>query len=178
MIGTIISIVVLYFTYAYLKGLKTCDCANDLYVTRLKNLEAILLGLNVVLFCFAILSSFRLFNALDIIKRHILKIAMLGGITMLIFHILFVYNGYEFWNTLKDNCTCADGWEKYYIYFQTIIYFVIVLLTTVLSGVLAFRKIHIGSSDETMLNEYIEEPKQRSSSSKKRSSRSKSSKRK
>ena len=126
-IVSILSIVILYFVYAYLSGLKTCKCANDLYVTRLKNLEAILLGLNVIMFCFSILSSFHLFNALDKIKQHILKIVMLGGITMLIYYSYFVYNGYEFWNTLPDKCDCADKWQKYYIYLQSIIYFLVIL---------------------------------------------------
>jgi hypothetical protein len=172
-LGSIVSIVILYFVYGYLKGLKTCSCANDLYVTRLKNLEAIQLGLNVIMFCFAILSSFHLFNALDHLKDHILKIIMLGGITMLIYYSYFAYNGYEFWNTLPEKCECANKWRKYYVYFQTIVYFIIILATTVFAGLLAFRKVKIGLVDEITLNRYITETKS-SPVSAKSSSRSRS----
>ena len=169
---SIITIVILYFAYSYLDGLKTCSCASDLYATRLKNLESILLGLNVIIFCFAILSSFHLFNALDKIKQHILKIAMLGGITMLIYYAFFVYSGYGFWKNLPAKCECADKWPKYYIYLQTIVYFVILLLTTVLTGLLAFKKINSGLITETTLNRYIVKDKESFGSSKKSSKKS------
>lgn len=172
MIGTIITIVILYFIYAYLKGLKSCTCANDLYATRLKNLEGILLGFNVFLFCFAILSSFHLFNSLDKIKHHILKIAMLGGVTMLIYYAFFVYNGYNFWLSLPAKCDCADKWQKYYIYLQTIVYLVILVLTTLFAGLVAFKKITGSSKDEPMLNEYISDKKSSAKSSRSRSRRS------
>jgi len=173
-ISSIITIVLLYLAYAYLKGLKTCSCANDTYVTRLKNLEAILLGLNIIIFCFAILSSFHLFSALDKIKQHILKIAMLGGITMLIYHVFFVYNGYNFWKTLPAKCDCADKWEKYYIYLQTLLMFVALLVTTFFTGFLAYKKVKMGLVDEVGLNKYIDERKP----STPKKSRSRSSKRK
>ena len=168
---SIISIVLLYFAYAYLKGLKTCKCVNDAYATRLKNLEAIMLGLNVIMFCFAILSYFHLFNALDKIKQSILKIIMLGGITMVIYHAFFLYNGYGFWNTLPKKCECADKWEKYYIYFQTIISFLIVLITTIFTGAIAFKKVQSGLVNETSLNRYV--PEVKSSSKRRKSSKRK-----
>ena len=146
MLGKIISIILLYFAYAYLKGLKTCECANQLYATRLKNLEAILLGFNVFILAFAVLSSFKIINVLDKLKQHILKIAMLGGITMLLFYSVFIFNGYKFWNTLPVVCSCANKWEKYYIYFQTIFFFLITLFTTLFVGGLAFHKIKAPAS--------------------------------
>ena len=171
-LASIISIVLLYFAYTYLKALKTCTCANDLYTVRLKNLESIMLGLNVIMFCFAILSSFHLFNALDKIKQHILKIALLGGLTMVIYYSYFVYNGYAFWHTLPNKCVCADKWQKYYIYLQTIVYFLILLSTTAFAGVLAFKKIKMGLVAEPNMNEYIELDKKKFA----KSSASKSSK--
>jgi hypothetical protein len=168
---SIIGIVLLYFAYAYLKGLKTCKCVNDTYATRLKNLEAIMLGLNVIILCFAILSYFHLFNALDKIKQSILKIIALGGITMVIYHAFFLYNGYNFWNTLPKKCECADKWEKYYVYFQTIISFLIILITTLFVGVLAFKKVQTSAVNETSLNRYI--PEVKSSSKRRKSSKRK-----
>ena len=140
---SVLTIVILYFVYTYLKGLASCDCVNDLYATRLKNLEAILLGLNVIMFCFSLLASFHLFNALDKFKQHILKVIMLGGITMLVYYSYFVYNGYQFWNTLKDKCECADKWQKYYIYLQSFFFFITILLTTIFAGLLAFKKVQL-----------------------------------
>lgn len=176
-VSSIAGIVLLYFAYSYLQGLKTCKCANDLYVTRLKNLEAILLGLSVILFAVSLLSSFHLFNVLDKIKQHVLKIALLGGITMLVYYSYFVYNGYEFWKTLPDKCECADKWQKYYIYLQSIVYFLILLMTTLFTGVLAFRKIKTGLVAEPTLNRYIIKDKESFGSSSKKSSK-KSSRRK
>jgi hypothetical protein len=172
-LSSIVSIVILYFVYAYLTGLKTCSCANDVYVTRLKYLESILLGLNVIMLCFAILGSFHLFNALDSIIKHILKIVMLGGITMLVYYSYFVYNGYSFWNTLPSKCACADKWPKYYIYLQSIIYFLIVLITTIFAGVLAFRKVPMGLITENALNDIITTGKKELSVKRNKSSRRK-----
>lgn len=164
---SVLTIVILYFVYIYLKGLATCNCVNDLYATRLKNLEAILLGFNVIMFCFSLIVSLNHFNALEKFKKHIMKIIMLGGITMLVYYSYFVYNGYQFWNTLKDKCECADKWQKYYIYLQTFFFFLTILLTTIYAGLLAFKKVPLGIVTETALNNYIVEEKKKISSSKK-----------
>ena len=153
--ASVVTIIILYFVYTYLRGLTTCECANDTYVTRLKNLEAILLGLNVLMFCFTLLGNFNLFNTLVKFKQHILKIIMLGGITMLLFYSYFVYNGYQFWNTLKDKCDCADKWQKYYIYLQSFFFFLTILVTTLFVGFAAFKKVPLGPITETTLNRYI-----------------------
>ena len=170
---SVLTIVILYFVYTYLKGLKTCDCVNDTYATRLKNLEGILLGLNVIMFCFTLLASFHLFNALDKFKQHVLKIIVLGGITMLVYYSYFAYNGYQFWNTLKDKCECADSWQKYYIYLQSFFFFLTILWTTIFAGFLAFKKVPLGIVAETALNNYIVEGTQVYSPSKKSSRSSK-----
>ena len=39
-IASLISIIILYFVYAYLKNLNTCDCVNNTYSARLQNLES------------------------------------------------------------------------------------------------------------------------------------------
>ena len=77
---------------------------------------------------------------------------MLGGITMLLFYSYFVYTGYEFWHTMQKNCKCADGWQKYYIYFQTIAYFLILLLTVVFTGFVSVKKVPVGLIATSALN--------------------------
>ena len=47
-IASLISIIILYFVYAYLKNLNTSDCVNNTYSARLQNLETILLGVNSI----------------------------------------------------------------------------------------------------------------------------------
>jgi hypothetical protein len=141
---SLISVILLYFAYAYLKNLHNCNCVNSTYTTRLKYMEEILLGLNIIVFCFSLLSSFHILGALERFKTHIFKLLMLGGISMILFYIYFVYNAYEFWNTMHAKCTCADGWQKYYIYLQSFAFLFIILFTTVLTGFVAFKKVPLG----------------------------------
>jgi hypothetical protein len=141
---SLIGIVLLYFAYAYLKSLKTCNCVNSTYTTRLKNLEAVFIVINSIFFLFAIFGSLHILGALEKIKNHLLKLIMLGGISMLLIYSYFVYTGYKFWHTMQDNCKCADGWQKYYIYLQTIVLFLIILLTVIFTGFLSFKKVPVG----------------------------------
>ena len=115
-ISSIIVLALVYLAYVYLVSLKTCDCVSDLYATRLKNLEAILLGVNAVVFIVAILNSYHVFGTLVKFKDHLFKMAMTGGILMMVYYAFFVYNGFEFWRTMGENCACADKGQKYYIY--------------------------------------------------------------
>lgn len=140
-IVNIISIIVLYFIYIYLKQLHTCNCVNNTYVSRLKYLEVIFLALNVIAVCFAIFNKMHILGALAKLKEHIFKILMIGGIFMLLVYGFFAYNGYEFWLTMKDKCVCADGWQKYFIYLQTVVAGIILLLTVILSGLSVFKRV-------------------------------------
>jgi len=107
-------------------------------------MELILLVINSIFFLFAIFGTFHLLGALEKIKNQIFKLFVLGGITILLFYSYFVYNGYQFWHTLQDKCKCADGWSKYYIYLQTILFFLVVLSTTVFAGYASVKKLPIG----------------------------------
>ena len=142
----VIAIVVLYFVYVYLKQLHTCNCVNNTYASRLKTLEAILLGFNAIIVGFAIFSKINGLGALVKLKEHIFKILMIGGILMLIYYGFFVYNGYEFWKSVQANCKCADGWQKYVVYVQTLLAGIILLLTFILSGFAVFKRMTNSSS--------------------------------
>ena len=150
----VITIVLLYYAYVYLKNLKNCDCAQSIYVRRLKILEQFLLGFNVFNFIMVIFGSLQIFKTINNYKEHIMKFIMLFGIGMFIFHIYFVYTTYKFSENIKPNCLCADTWEKYYIYLQSGVMALIVLLTTVLAGIVAFKSIPLDVIGENVIKSY------------------------
>jgi len=133
-IASLISIIILYFVYAYLKNLNTCDCVNNTYSTRLQNLETILLGVNSIFLLFYIFDALHMLGNLEKLKKHIYNILIITGFAILLFYSYFIYNAYEFWHTMKSNCACADKWQKYYIYFQAISFFLTIFGTILLLG--------------------------------------------
>ena len=48
MIGSIIGLILVYLAYVYLRNLSDCSCVNQIFVERLKNIEALILTLSVV----------------------------------------------------------------------------------------------------------------------------------
>jgi hypothetical protein len=152
-IASLIGIILLYFAYIYLQGLKTCKCVDSGYTTRLKDLELILLVINSVFFLLVVLNAFHLLGALETIKKHIFKLIALVGIAILVFYSYFIYTSYGFWNTMQDNCKCADGWEKYYIYIQTIAFALIILFTVGfgLASFSIFKRTSIGPSNLSVI---------------------------
>jgi TRAP-type C4-dicarboxylate transport system permease small subunit len=98
------------------------------------------------------LNAFHLLGALDTIKKHIFKLIAVVGIAMLVFYSYFIYTGYEFWNTMQKKCTCAGGWQKYYIYLQTIAFTLIILLTVGLAGFSTFKRMSIGPSNLSVIS--------------------------
>lgn len=153
-IFSVITIVILYYAYVYLKDLKTCGCAQSIYVDRLKILEEFLLGFNVLNFIMVIFGSLQIFKTINNYKEHIMKFIMLFGIGMLLFHIYFVYTTYKFSTNIKPDCLCADTWEKYYIYLQSGLMVLIVLFTTVFAGVVAFKNIPLDVIGENVIKSY------------------------
>jgi hypothetical protein len=152
-LSTLIGIILLYFAYAYLKNLKNCNCVNSTYTTRLKNLEVVFLVINSIFFLFSIFGSLHVLGAaLEKIKNHIFKLIMFGGISMLLLYSYFVYTGYKFWHTMQDNCACANGWQKYYIYLQTIVLFLILLFTVIFTGFASIKKVPVGLIANAVLN--------------------------
>jgi TRAP-type C4-dicarboxylate transport system permease small subunit len=53
------------------------------------------------------------------------------GISMFILYCYLAYNTYYFSKTMGNQCTCADKWQKYFIYGQSIITVIILLLTSI-----------------------------------------------
>jgi hypothetical protein len=152
---SVLGIIILYLVYAYLKGLSTCDCVVSLYVTRLKYMEAIMLGINVLALGLTVLSAANILSFLKNYQAHLPKLIASGSLAALIFYGYFAYNTYFFQKTMKDNCKCADGWEKYYIYFQSIIAFIAVLFSTILAGYVGYLKIPVGDLGEQAVKKVL-----------------------
>lgn len=140
-INNIITIIVFYFIYYYLKGLRTCPCVNQLYAGNLEKVQEIFLGLNALML---ILTSLLHFNILPMFKqfeKHLFKALILSGIVMLLFYTYIVYNTYYFYSTMGANCECANKWEKYYLYYDAIIISFTLLSTVIISifGVMNYK---------------------------------------
>ena len=130
MIGSIIGLILTYFAYIYLRNLSNCSCVNQIFVERLKNIEALILTLSIFSLITSIIINIFMNDVISKIISYT-KYFMYGfGILALIMFIIycyFVYDTYMFSSTMNIPCKCSDGWQKYYIYFQAITMVLIIL---------------------------------------------------
>jgi hypothetical protein len=126
----IIIVFVYYKAYEYLDGLRSCNCApNDL--STLKNLEMFFIVISAL---YVILNTIKyVSNNTQIIPQGIDTIINAIYIFfLLVIEVVYIYNVYTYiYNT--DDCKCMDHWQKYILYYQSIIYsimpiFIIILL--------------------------------------------------
>ena len=130
MLGSIIGLILVYLAYVYLRNLSECSCVNQIFVERLKNIETLILTLSIVsLITSLIISIFMtdLYESINQIKKYILYGFSLLALIMLVVYAYFVYDTYMFSSTMGVPCVCANGWQKYYIYFQATVMVLIVL---------------------------------------------------
>jgi hypothetical protein len=130
MIGSIIGLILVYLAYVYLRNLSDCSCVNQIYVERLKNIEALILTLSLVsLITSIIIGVFMsdLYGSIEKFKKYILFGFSLLALFMIVVYSYFIYDAYMFSSTMGVPCTCANGWQKYYIYFQATVMVLIVL---------------------------------------------------
>ena len=66
-------------------------------------------------------------NALLSVKKYLIYGLSIIALIMLIIYSYFIYDTYMFSSTMNVPCKCADGWQKYYIYFQAITMILIIL---------------------------------------------------
>ena len=137
MIGSIIGLILVYLAYVYLRNLSDCSCVNQIFVERLKNIEALILTLSVVsLITSVIISVFMtdLYGTIVQFKKYILFGFSLLALFMLVVYAYFVYDAYMFSSTMSVPCVCANGWQKYYIYFQAAT-MVLIILGSISTGI-------------------------------------------
>lgn len=113
---SIIVTFIYYKAYEYLDDLRSCSCApKDLSI--LKNLEMFFIVWNIL---FIIINTFRyLFNRPQPIPE--ILIVFIYIFILWAIQLVYIYNVYTYiYRT--NNCECMDHWQKYVLYFQSIIY--------------------------------------------------------
>ena len=137
MISSIIGLILVYLAYVYLRNLSDCSCVNQIFVERLKNIEALILTLSLVsLITSVIIGIFMtdLYGSIEKFKKYILFGFTLLALFMLVVYAYFVYDTYMFSSTMGVPCVCANGLQKYYIYFQAIT-MVLIILGSISTGI-------------------------------------------
>lgn len=151
----VIATILFYAMYMYLDGLKTCKCVNPVYANRLKQVEGLFLGLNIVNLIVMTLGSFNLLSFLKSYKQYLMKFIMAGGVAMVIVYIYFLFNTYGFISTMGPNCACADGWQKYYLYIQGFLYLMALITATLGAGYVAFYDRSKLATIPAMIKKYV-----------------------
>ena len=131
----IIIVIIYYKAYEYLDGLRSCSCApKDL--TTLKNLE---------MFFIVITALYVIINTIKYVSGKTQLIpqgseVVINGIYLfflLAIEIVYIYNVYTYIYS-TNNCECMDHWEKYILYYQSVIYSLVPILILVLLLVIGF----------------------------------------
>ena len=124
MSASIIGIVLLYFAYTYLVKLENCLCVqgmkksdeNKANITHLKYIELFLLVVALVNLFFAFK---RRLNPLT---------STIFFFIIIILYVIFVMNVYKLYNNIPRDCECALQWPRYFIYLQSLLYSITLLL--------------------------------------------------
>jgi hypothetical protein len=131
----IIIVIIYYKAYEYLDGLRSCSCApKDL--TTLKNLE---------MFFIVITALYVIINTIKYVSGKTQLIpqgseVVINGVYLfflLAIEIVYIYNVYTYIYS-TNNCECMDHWEKYILYYQSVIYSLVPILILVLLLVIGF----------------------------------------
>ena len=120
---SIVNCILVYAAYLYLKKLKSCECVNHDYTEKLAKTEHTLLMLTGISLVLAGLELF--FKPKHLYNKYFNLYWIYSYVFFLVILLVdayFVYYTYHFQRTLKPNCKCANKWQKYYIYYQAIMY--------------------------------------------------------
>ncbi len=122
--ASIIGIVLLYFAYTYLVKLENCLCAqgltnveeNKANITHLKYIELVLLVV-------ALLNLFFAF------KRKLSPLlSTIFFFIIIILYSIFILNVFKLFKNMPADCECALQWPRYFIYLQSLLYTITLLL--------------------------------------------------
>lgn len=120
---SILNCILVYAAYLYLKKLKSCECVNHDYTEKLAKTEHTLLMLTSISLVLAGLELF--FKPKHLYNKYFNLYWIYSYVFFLVILLVdayFVYYTYHFQRTLQPNCKCANKWQKYYIYYQAIMY--------------------------------------------------------
>jgi hypothetical protein len=124
MFMSLIPIILLYFVYLYLRNLNNCECVNQEYVLRLKNIITIFISLSVLSLIINLLSPsiiISYINNIDTITRYLYLFALIPLLIIIGYiyiYAYFIYDVYMFSKTMQVPCPCAEAWQKWYLYLE------------------------------------------------------------
>ncbi len=122
-IASIIGMVLLAFAYYYLVKLENCLCTQGLATegnqANLIHLKYIELFLLIV----ALLNFFFAFK-----KKLSPLLSTLFFIVIIVLYIVFVMNVIKLYRNIPADCECALQWPRYFIYIQSLLYSITLLL--------------------------------------------------
>ncbi len=122
--ASIIGIVLLAFAYIYLVKLEDCLCVQGL--AKVESQQANIKYLKYIELILLVLAFVNLFFAYK--KRLTPMISTIFFVLIIIMYIVFVMNVYKLYNNIPADCECALQWPRYYIYFQSILYTLTLLI--------------------------------------------------
>ena len=132
----IATLYLLFLSYRYLAGMKSCKCVNQKSAKHLKSLELILIVLSAI-------SLFLL--GVPIFDPTVKRLTRLLSIFMvplvILFYLFFIYNVNTFKNSFSNSCTCAMHWERWIIYVQYGFYVFEIMLLILLALYVAMREV-------------------------------------
>ena len=131
----IIIVIIYYKAYEYLDGLRSCSCApKDL--DTLKNLEMFFIVITAI---YVVINTIKYVSGKTqlIPQGSEVVINSIYLFFLLAVEIAYIYNVYTYIYS-TDNCQCMDHWEKYILYYQSVIYSFVPILIVVLLMVIGF----------------------------------------
>ncbi len=136
--GSLVGIVLLTFAYYYLIKLEDCLCVQGLdtkgnksNITYLKYIELFLLVVALLNFFFAF-------------KRKLSPLlSTLFFIIIILLYVVFVMNVVKLYNNMPADCECALQWPRYFIYLQSLLYSITLLLLFIGIFIIVYKKRYI-----------------------------------
>jgi hypothetical protein len=113
MILSLVLIILILYTYYYLVELSNCPCFvsnqdDKLYLDYMK--------------FYLILDLFSILIALFLLNTKIPNSLLIFSVLLVVFiHGYMTYNVYHFYNSIKAYCSCANQWQKYFVYYEGIV---------------------------------------------------------
>ncbi len=124
--ASLIGIVLLYFAYVYLVKLESCLCVQGLATDSAKANITHLKYIELVLLVVALLNLFFAF------KRKLSPLlSTIFFFIIMVLYIVFVMNVYKLYKNIPADCECALQWPRYFIYLQSLLYTITLLLVFV-----------------------------------------------
>lgn len=133
-IASIIGIVLLAYAYFYLVKLEDCLCVQGLAKGNQANLIH-LKYIELFLLVIALLNFFFAFK-----KKLSPLLSTIFFIIIIILYIVFVMNVVKLYNNMPADCECALQWPRYFIYIQSLLYSITLLLIFIGIFITVYKK--------------------------------------